>query len=88
MFREAEDWERELLRTGCEGWRLSPANQSFQMSSSLPQWLVIPIALLDWQLGDAARHFRGSRPPVWCWGTPDGAALVRMADIQPTITDR
>jgi hypothetical protein len=48
----------------------------------------VPQALLDWQLGDAARHFRGCRPPVWCWGTSQGAALVRMADIDPTITER
>jgi len=56
--------------------------------SSLPQWLVVPHAILDWQLGDAARHFRGSRPPIWCWGSSRGAALVRMADIHPTITER
>ncbi|XP_069689559.1 myotubularin-related protein 10-B isoform X2 [Periplaneta americana] len=87
-FRALNDWERELSRTGCTGWRLSAINQSFQLSTSLPQWLVVPQAVLDWQLGDAARHFRGSRPPIWCWGSPQGAALVRMADIHPTITDR
>lgn len=87
-FRVVADWERELSRTGCQGWRLSAVNQNFQLSTSLPQWLVVPQALLDWQLGDAARHFRGCRPPVWCWGTSQGAALVRMADIDPTITER
>lgn len=57
-------------------------------SSSLPQYIVVPESVLDWQLGDAARHFRGGRPPIWCWGTYEGAALVRMADILPTINDR
>jgi myotubularin-related protein 10/11/12 len=50
--------------------------------------MVVPDSVLDWQLGDAARHFRGSRPPIWCWGSADGAALVRMADMLPNISDR
>jgi len=87
-FWGLNDWKQELSRTGCQGWRLSAVNHSFQLSASLPQWLVVPQAILDWQLGDAARHFRGSRPPLWCWGSSQGAALVRMADIHPTITDR
>ncbi|XP_075226762.1 myotubularin-related protein 10-A isoform X2 [Lycorma delicatula] len=88
MFRDAGEWGRELARTGCVGWRLSGANQDFQISSSLPQWLIVPSSVLDWQLGAAARHFRAGRPPLWCWSSPQGAALVRMADILPTITDR
>ncbi|PSN49432.1 Myotubularin-related protein 10-B [Blattella germanica] len=87
-FRGLGDWEEELKRTGCAGWRLSAINQGYQLSPSLPEWLVVPQAVLDWQLGDAARHFRGCRPPIWCWGTSQGAALVRMADLHPTISDR
>jgi len=63
-------------------------SKNYHCVCSLPQWLVVPQAILDWQLGDAARHFRGSRPPIWCWGSSQGAALVRMADIHPTITER
>lgn len=55
---------------------------------SLPRWLVVPSRALDWQLGEAGRHFNAGRPPLWCWSSPEGAALVRMADIIPTITDR
>lgn len=55
---------------------------------SLPAILVVPESVLDWQLGDASRHFRGSRPPIWCWGSAEGAALVRMADMLPSISDR
>lgn len=88
MFRDAGEWGRELARTGCVGWRLSGANQDFQISASLPQWLIVPSSVLDWQLGEAARHFRAGRPPLWCWSSPQGAALVRMADILTTITDR
>ncbi|XP_039291181.1 myotubularin-related protein 10-B [Nilaparvata lugens] len=88
MFREAGEWGRELARTGCVGWRLTGVNHDFQLSNSLPQWLVVPSSVLDWQLSEAARHFRLGRAPLWCWSNAHGAALVRMADLLPTITDR
>lgn len=88
MFRDAGDWGKELARTQAQGWRLSAANHDFQMFSSLPRWLVVPSRVLDWQLGEAGRHFNSGRPPLWSWSSPYGAALVRMADIVPTITDR
>lgn len=87
-FRDLSSWENELTRTDCFGWRVSSANQHYHLSTSLPEWLVVPSSLLDWQMSDAARHFRGNRPPIWTWGNRYGAALVRMADLQPNITDR
>lgn len=44
--------------------------------------------LEDKELRNAAQHFQGGRPPIWTWGTKDGAALVRMADLLPTINNR
>ncbi|XP_026289690.1 myotubularin-related protein 10-A isoform X2 [Frankliniella occidentalis] len=88
MFNEKKDWEKEIRRTGAVGWKLSDVNQGFQLSTSLPQCLVVPDALVDYQLTEAARHFRCNRPPTWCWSSSHGAALVRMADLLPTITDR
>jgi len=32
-FWELDDWKQELSRTGCQGWRLSVVNQSFQLST-------------------------------------------------------
>ncbi|KAJ1532085.1 hypothetical protein ONE63_000714 [Megalurothrips usitatus] len=87
MFHETSDWSKELSRTRAVGWKISTVNQDFNLSTSLPRWLVVPAALVDCQLMEAARHFRSSRPPVWCWSSSQGAALVRMADLQPTITD-
>uniref|UniRef100_A0A8D8YZH2 Myotubularin-related protein 12 n=1 Tax=Cacopsylla melanoneura TaxID=428564 RepID=A0A8D8YZH2_9HEMI len=87
-FREAGEWGKELARTQSVGWRLSPVNHDFQLSTSLPQWIVVSSTVLDWQLAEAARHFRCGRPPLWCWSSTSGAALVRTADIIPTITDR
>ncbi|XP_014262170.1 myotubularin-related protein 10-B isoform X3 [Cimex lectularius] len=88
MFREAGDWGKELARTHCYGWRLSAANLNFHLSPSLSKWIVTPAKVVDAQLMTAAQHFRANRPPIWCWSNSAGAALVRMADIMPTITDR
>ncbi|KAI5730573.1 hypothetical protein M8J76_015286 [Diaphorina citri] len=87
-FREAGEWGKELARTQSIGWRLSSVNHDFQLSPSLPQWIVVSSTVLDWQLTEASRHFRCGRPPLWCWSSSSGAALVRTADIIPTITDR
>ncbi|KAK4308310.1 hypothetical protein Pmani_019991 [Petrolisthes manimaculis] len=62
----------------------SPGIPDFQ----LPSVLVVPRDLLDAQLEASAQHFQGTRPPVWCWGAMPGAALVRMAQISPGITDK
>lgn len=37
---------------------------------------------------NASKHFQGNFPPVWCWGSPNGAALLRVADMDPSITER
>jgi myotubularin-related protein 10/11/12 len=57
-------------------------------SPSLPVYFVVPEGVVDSQLKVAAGVFRGNRLPVWCWGTNEGAALVRMADMLPGINDR
>nr|XP_053653598.1 myotubularin-related protein 10-B-like [Cherax quadricarinatus] len=87
-FCVAQDWERELHRTRCPNWRVSKHNEFFNLCSSLPAVVVVPRDLLDAQLDEAAQHFQGTRPPVWCWGSLAGAALVRMAQISPSITDK
>ncbi|XP_045115801.1 myotubularin-related protein 10-B-like isoform X7 [Portunus trituberculatus] len=87
-FCRPADWEHELQRTRCPNWRVSKHNEFFNLCASLPTVLVVPRDLLDAQLEQAAQHFQGTRPPVWCWGTPAGAALVRMAQISPSITDK
>ncbi|XP_054262707.1 myotubularin-related protein 10-B-like isoform X1 [Macrosteles quadrilineatus] len=88
MFHDPGDWGQELARTGGIGWRLTSINKEFKMAASLPEWIVVPSSASDPQLLEAARHFRGGRPPLWCWSSPRGAALVRMSDIQPFLTDR
>ncbi|KAK7574342.1 hypothetical protein V9T40_011533 [Parthenolecanium corni] len=87
-FRDPEEWRKEMERTGCKGWRLTYQNQRFQLSSSLPEFFVVGKEVTDSQINIAAQHFRCNRPPLWCWSTKSGAALVRMADIVSTVPDR
>ncbi|XP_037079460.1 myotubularin-related protein 10-like [Pollicipes pollicipes] len=79
----AAGWAAALNRTGTVGWRISHANDGFQMCSSLPEVLVVPNGVLDTELRAASGHYVDSRPPVWCWGHPDGSAIARAAYTQP-----
>lgn len=88
LFRSTDDWKREMARTRCKHWRLSHVNQNFIMSPSLPQSIIVPESVTDDQLSKAAEHFRNRFSPVWVWNSPQDAALVRMSEILPTITDR
>ncbi|KAF5301594.1 hypothetical protein FQR65_LT08899 [Abscondita terminalis] len=88
MFRSTEDWRREIQRTGCKNWRISLINLNFHMSPLLPQTIIVPASVTDSALSQAVEHFRNRCCPVWVWGTLNGSALVRMADLLPTITDR
>lgn len=43
--------------------------------------LVVPASVVDFQLSDAARHFRKGRVPIWVWSAPGGAVLVRSGEL-------
>ncbi|XP_025263877.1 myotubularin-related protein 10-B isoform X2 [Camponotus floridanus] len=93
LFRDILDWQNELNRILCsdeirKGWRLSMVNAKFQLCPSLSQYIVVPASVTDSQLTDAARHFQDNRPPVWSWTSSHGAALVKMSELLPTITER
>ncbi|XP_063991002.1 myotubularin-related protein 10-B [Diachasmimorpha longicaudata] len=94
FFRDLNDWRGEFDRTaqGNEvlkrNWRLSSANVAFQLSPSLPQFIIVPGSVTDSQLTRAAGHFQEGRPPVWSWSTSRGAALVKMSELMTTITER
>ncbi|XP_034943882.1 myotubularin-related protein 10-B isoform X2 [Chelonus insularis] len=94
LFRTMIDWQSELERTSCsnehtkKSWRLSSANYQFQLSSSLPRFIIVPASVTDSQLTGAAGHFQDGRPPIWSWSNSRGAALVRMSELIPTVTER
>ncbi|KAL7635788.1 UNVERIFIED_CONTAM: hypothetical protein RMT77_013605 [Armadillidium vulgare] len=85
-FRLAKDWEKELERTRCQNWRVTKHNEENNVFESLSPLFVVPHSITDSELAKASHYFRGNRPPVWCWGTPRGAALVRMAQVSPNIS--
>ncbi|CAG9772890.1 unnamed protein product [Ceutorhynchus assimilis] len=88
LFQFKHDWEKELQRTNCPGWRLSHVNFNYQVSPLLIETIIVPQSVTDSIIKEAVEKFRSRFCPVWVWGTSQGAALVRMADLLPTITDR
>ncbi|KAH0539767.1 myotubularin-related protein 10-B [Cotesia glomerata] len=94
LFRSMSDWQNELNRTSCnnehtkKNWRLSSANLRYQLSTSLPEYIIVPASVTDSQLTGAASHFQDNRPPVWSWSNHRGAALVKMSELIPTISER
>ncbi|GLV43995.1 uncharacterized protein CBL_12709 [Carabus blaptoides fortunei] len=87
-FDHVRDWKREMERTHSQNWRISIGNQNFFLSYGLPQTVIVPTSVTETQLSIAARHFRNSYFPVWVWSADNGAALVRMGELLPTIQDR
>lgn len=93
LFRDISDWHTELERTMTNEkirkfWRLSTVNVDFKLCRSLSRYIIIPACITDSQLMDAAKHFQGNRPPIWSWSSIRGAALVKMSELSPLVTNR
>lgn len=93
LFRDISDWRNELDRVISsdeirKGWRLSTANIEFKLCSSLPRYIIVPASVTDSQLREAAKYFQGNRPPIWSWSNDHGAALVKMSELLPSVTNR
>uniref|UniRef100_H3A929 Myotubularin related protein 11 n=1 Tax=Latimeria chalumnae TaxID=7897 RepID=H3A929_LATCH len=76
------NWEQELERTGTSGWRVSPINERFDMSTSLPKYIVVPLKLFDYELKAIFTHFNDGHIPRWCWHHPGGSNLLRMGSFR------
>ncbi|XP_050293737.1 myotubularin-related protein 10-B [Anthonomus grandis grandis] len=87
FFVQKHDWEKELQRTNCPGWRLSHVNFNYQVAPQLIETIIVPQSVKDIVLREAMEKFNRRFCPVWVWGTVNGAALVRMANLLPTIVD-
>ncbi|XP_053737346.1 myotubularin-related protein 11 isoform X1 [Synchiropus splendidus] len=84
-FESSADWEQELERCGAVGWRVSSVNDRFEMSTSLPRFIVVPQKVLDTELKKSFAHFNEGRIPRWCWRHPRGSDLLRMSSFQNNI---
>lgn len=67
-FLEKGDWLKELniIRSN-SGYRISSANEGFQLCGSLPEWIIVPADLIDVKLISLAEKLKGTRPPHWSW---------------------
>ncbi|XP_045501274.1 myotubularin-related protein 10-B isoform X1 [Colias croceus] len=85
MFQRPADWKRELERCECPHWRITCINgtsDAFMLTAG--ETLIVPSSVLDYNLMESARHFRSGRVPIWVWGRPEGAALLRSGELLPT----
>ncbi|XP_075979433.1 myotubularin-related protein 10-B [Anticarsia gemmatalis] len=85
MFQRTADWKRELERCECPHWRITCINgtsDAFMLTAG--ETLIVPSSVLDYNLMESARHFRSGRVPIWVWGRPEGAALLRSGELLQT----
>ncbi|KAG6457656.1 myotubularin-related protein 10-B isoform X2 [Manduca sexta] len=85
MFQRPADWKRELERCECPHWRITCINgtsDAFMLTAG--ETLIVPSTVLDYNLMESARYFRSGRVPIWVWGRPEGAALLRSGELLST----
>lgn len=81
------DWSNEMVHCGAVGWRvLSLDREDAIPSGSLPMHFVIPKSISEIDYVKLANCFRNGRAAIWVYSL-ENAALVRMAELMPTITD-
>lgn len=88
MFRNVDDWKREMSRTKCKHFRISLVNQNFIMSPSLPQTIIVPESVTDDQLNKAAEHFKNRFIPVWVYNSKKNTSLIRMAEVKSRFLEK
>lgn len=83
-------WEKMMAESDCPHLRLCRANQSWQISPSLPQEFVVPDYVSDVVVERVANTCTDSRPPIWLYGNRAGGAIFvqsRICVIQNSNTD-
>merc|ERR1719209_2383506 len=73
------DWEEVVKESEASNVRVSRANETWQVATSLPRQFAVPAHVTDDKLAGVAGLGLGTRPPVWVWGTKGGGNLF----IQP-----
>lgn len=74
-------WEDARRESECPNMRVSRANETWQVSISLPQQFVVPAHVTDETVSLVSGLCLGTRPPVWVWGNKVGGAIF----IQPVL---
>lgn len=87
MFNKRADWAQELVRCGATGWRvLSVEREDSIPTGTLPMHYAIPRTIKESDYLKLANYFRNTRGAIWVFSLGD-AALVRMAELLPTISN-
>ncbi|XP_077374657.1 myotubularin-related protein 10 [Festucalex cinctus] len=88
IFDRRSEWDREIKRTGASEWRVCSINELYNISPSLPEYIVVPVSLADQDLKQYSIYVTGNRLPLWCWNHRNGSALVRMASVCDPVQQR
>ncbi|KAK7116333.1 hypothetical protein V1264_002029 [Littorina saxatilis] len=84
QFYEQQGWAKELKRLNGEGrWRVADVNLKYHLSTSLPEYFVVPMQLTNADLQKAAGQYIEKHLPTWCYTYKNGASLVRMSQLLP-----
>ncbi|XP_075697698.1 myotubularin-related protein 12 [Rhinoderma darwinii] len=84
LFEKHEDWRMELDRTkGNLFFKVISINEKYRVSERLPPYFVVPASLQE----ESVYKFQGRGIPIWCWSTPHGAALFKMASLPKEVDD-
>ncbi|CAL4122150.1 unnamed protein product [Meganyctiphanes norvegica] len=79
-------FEDEVRRLGFDlggAWRISLANQDYQLCSTYPRKIVVPASINDNNLESVARFRSARRVPAVVWRHPNGAVIARCS--QPEV---
>jgi len=79
--KSRSDWMKTITSSECQNVRLCRANESWQVSITLPRQFVVPGHVTDQLVVQVSRLGLGSRPPIWVWGSKGGGAIY----VQPNI---
>lgn len=90
-YGHGEDWKvydpiKELRRMGVpnESWRISRANENYQLCDSYPSLIVVPKIVTDQDLYKVAEFRSRQRLPVLSWIHPESQATITRSS-QPLV---
>ncbi|KAI6646757.1 Myotubularin-related protein 10 isoform X1 [Oopsacas minuta] len=85
-YEEVSDWENEVQELKLINWRVSGVNSKFELSQTLPPYLVCPLMVPDKLLTQTSQFYRLGRLPTLSYSTPNGFLLMRSAYLLPEYT--
>ena len=85
-YEEMSNWENEVQRLKLNNWRVSGVNSKFELSKTLPPYIMCPLMVSDKLLSQTGLMYRLGRLPTLSYSTPNGYILMRSAYLLPEHT--